>query len=206
MTLVAKNIAVERGGRVILKDVNFTLQKGQALILRGHNGIGKTTLLRSLAGLQPFVTGQVDADMDTVAYASHADGVKSQLSVWENLEFWAQTYGTDLSDDVLESFDIADLKTRRAATLSSGQKRRLGLARLAVLPSKILLLDEPTISLDAASVRLFADFITAHLAKGGSALIATHIDLGLPDVEELDLSPFVTSADAPNDGFDEAFI
>lgn len=190
---------------MILKDISFDVPAGQALILRGHNGIGKTTLLRSLAGLQEPTAGQIDVDRDTVAYASHADGVKTQLTVWENLSFWAEAYGSEATTAALDFFDITDLRDRLAGTLSSGQKRRLGLARLAVLPSKVLLLDEPTISLDAASVKLFAKFLTdRHLAKGGLAVIATHIDLGFA-AETLGLTPYAVDTPLGDSGFDEAF-
>lgn len=205
MEYSVSNLSVARGGRTILSGLNFGVSAGQALVLRGENGIGKTTLLRTLAGLQQPVSGDISGDRDAVAFASHADGVKAQLSVWENLSFWADLYGVEMRDEMLMHFDIADLRDRIAGTLSSGQKRRLGLARLAVLPSKILLLDEPTISLDAASVKLFAKFLTdTHLANGGAAIIATHIDLGL-DADELDLTPFITKDD-PNSSFDEAFL
>ena len=100
------------------------------------------------------------------------------------------------------------LEDRLAGTLSAGQKRRLGLARLMVTARPVWVLDEPTVSLDAASVALFAEAVRAHLGQGGSALMATHIDLGIPEAEVLDLAPF--KARTPEEGgmsggFDEAF-
>jgi heme exporter protein A len=79
---------------------------------------------------------------------------------------------------------------RPAAHLSAGQRRRVGLARLLVTGRNVWLLDEPTVSLDAASVDLFASVITAHLAAGGMALIASHIAMGLTGAGVLDLTPF----------------
>ncbi|MCL7407933.1 heme ABC exporter ATP-binding protein CcmA [Marivivens donghaensis] len=205
MRLAVTDLACARGGVPVLAGVSFTVEAGQALVLRGANGIGKTTLLRTLAGLQPALSGDIDLPDDQAAYASHADGIKAQLSVEENLSFWAEVYGNPVPDTIYEAFDLVDLRHRMAGTLSAGQKRRLGLSRLGVIGRKVLFLDEPTVSLDRFSVNLFADFIRdQHLAKGGIAVIATHIDLGL-DAPELDLEPFRASADQSG-GSDEAFL
>lgn len=204
MSLKVENLRIARGPVHILEGLSFSVEAGQALILRGPNGIGKTTLLRTLAGLQPAISGSVQGAEDA-AYASHADGVKAALSVRENLAFWADVYGTHVDDDLLAEFDLVDLAERQAGTLSAGQKRRVGLARLGVIDAPLLLLDEPTVSLDGFSVRLFADFIRdRHLAKGGMAVIATHIDLGL-DAPELDLTGFAAKPDAGG-MVDEAFL
>ncbi|MFT4782806.1 MAG: heme exporter protein A [Paracoccaceae bacterium] len=205
MSLVVSNLTIARGGLRLLEGVSFKVAAGEALVLRGENGIGKTTLLRTIAGLQPPVSGQVDVAADTVAYASHADGIKGQLSVLENLSFWAQVYGQPpVQAQVLEAFDLCRLRDRPAAQLSAGQKRRLGLARLGVIARRGLLLDEPTVSLDTASVARFGEFVGAHLAAGGFAVIATHIELGFA-TRVLDLSAFkAVLADLPD--FDEAFL
>lgn len=198
-------ITCARGGVPVLTDVSFEVAAGQALILRGPNGIGKTTLLRTLAGLQPAIAGVAEYPEDQGAYASHADGIKTALSVTENLQFWADVHGAPLPDDILETFDLAGLRDRLGGTLSAGQKRRLGLARLGVIGRKVLFLDEPTVSLDGFSVKLFADWLQdRHLAAGGVAVIATHIDLGL-SAPELELSPFKAALDASG-GSDEAFL
>lgn len=206
MTLQAVDLAVARGGVAVLAGVTFTLAQGRALILRGPNGLGKTTLLRTVAGLQPPLAGEVRVDPDQVAYAAHADGLKSTLTVAENLTFWASVFGTSGAEAALSAMNLSALRDRRAADLSAGQKRRLGLARLLVTGRTFWCLDEPTVSLDTASVALFAGVLRAHLARGGAALIATHIDLGLPEAEVLDLSPFKAEDDALARGaFDEAF-
>lgn len=204
MVIEVRNLAVARGGVMVLQGLGFAVAAGEALILRGPNGSGKTTLLRTLAGLQPAVAGEVVMEPETVAYAAHADGLKSTLTVAENLAFWSAIYGGPAIDQAVLAMDLAALTRRRAGELSAGQKRRLGLARLLVTGRPLWLLDEPTISLDAASVALFAGVVRRHLAGGGAAILATHVDLGLPEARVLDLDPCRVRI-MVRDGFDEAF-
>lgn len=202
--LAAENLAVARGGLPVLEGLSFAIAPGEALILRGPNGSGKTTLLRVLAGLAPPLSGRIDLDPDSAAYASHADGVKATLSVEENLRFWSDLFGRPWDDAALDAFDLRSLRHRPAATLSAGQSRRLGLARLAVIGRPVLLLDEPTVSLDTASVARFAGWLRdGHLARGGLAVIATHVPLGL-DAPELNLSAFRANPTAAH--ADAAFL
>mgnify|MGYP002623682530 FL=1 len=205
MILRVTDLACARGGLPVLEGVGFALDAGEVLLLRGPNGIGKTTLLRTVAGLQPPLGGSIDAAPDAIAYAAHADGLKATLTVAENLGFWAGVYGTGDIAPALDAFDIASMKDRFAQNLSAGQKRRLGLARLLVTGRPVWALDEPTVSLDVASVALFADAVRAHCDRGGAALIATHIDLGL-NARELDVTPFRAAAPRGAAAFDAAFL
>ncbi len=207
MVLSVTDLAVARGGLPVLERVSFALLPGEALVLRGPNGIGKTTLLRTVAGLQPPLAGRIDTAEGAVAYGAHADGLKAVLSVEENLRFWAAIHGGADIGPALAAYDLNALRQRSAQNLSAGQKRRLGLARLLVTGRPVWALDEPTVSLDTASVALFAEAVRAHLAAGGAALIATHVDLGFP-ARELDLAPMRAAAgtgDAFGADFDEAF-
>ncbi len=183
-------LAVARGGVPVLAGLDIEVAPGQALILRGPNGSGKTTLLRTLAGLQPPAAGRVAPGPDAIAYASHADGIKAPLTVAENLAFWARLHGHADIAPALAVFALGPLADRPAAALSAGQKRRLGLARLVLARRPVWLLDEPSVSLDSVAVGRFAEAVTAHLAAGGLAVIATHIDLGLPDARVLDVTPY----------------
>ncbi len=201
MELEVKDLACARGGVAVLEGVNFRLAAGEALVLRGPNGIGKTTLLRTLAGLQPPLAGRIAMPEEALAYAAHADGLKSTLTARENLRFWARVHGAPAGEAAegevaaaLGEFDLSDLADRPAHSLSAGQKRRLGLARLLVTGRAIWALDEPTVSLDRESVALFARAVERHLAAGGMALMATHIDLGL-EARTLDLTPFRADPD-----------
>ncbi len=205
MELHVTDLACSRGGLPVLEGLSFTLSGGHALLLRGPNGSGKTTLLRTLAGLQPPLKGAIEGNGDSIAYGAHADGLKATLTVEENLEFWAGIYGGGGIDQALEAFNITDLRSRLAQNLSAGQKRRLGLARLLVTGRPIWALDEPTVSLDVASVALFAGAVRRHLDGGGAAIIATHIDLGF-EAEELDIGAHRAKPPEGEDAFDEAFL
>ncbi len=205
MSLLVEDLTIARGGVRVLEGVSFTLPAGEALVLRGPNGIGKTTLLRTVAGLQPALSGRVEVDADSVAYAGHADGIKPTLSVVENLSFWAKVFGTEGIAPALEAFDLVALSDRPAGLLSAGQKRRLGLARLVLTGRSIWILDEPTVSLDRDAVAMFAKVVAGHLRSDGSALLASHIDLGLNDASVLDLSSYKAKPLNLND-FDEAFL
>ena len=194
-----------RGGVPVLEGVSFAVAPGEALILRGPNGIGKTTLLRTVAGLQPPLGGRIGLEREAMAYAAHADGIKATLTVRENLAFWAAVFGTGDIAPALAAFDLGGLAERPAGGLSAGQKRRLGLARMVVTGRPVWVLDEPTVSLDVQAVAMFVAAIRAHLSGGGLALMATHIDLGLDEARMLDLAPYRARALAPDD-FDGAFL
>jgi len=205
VTLNAENLTLARGGVPVVTGLSFTLAPGQALILRGPNGAGKTTLLRAVAGLLDPLEGHITGAAERVAYGGHMDGIKAMLTVHENLSFWAQVFGTVDVAPAIEAYALAPLADRFAATLSAGQKRRLGLARLLVTGCPVWVLDEPTVSLDTEAVKMFAQAVQCHLEAGGSALIATHIDLGL-EADVLDLGPFRAKTTLRVGASDEAFL
>ena len=201
MVMRVTDLACGRGEAQVLAGLSFSLASGQALILRGANGSGKTTLLRTLAGLTPPIRGQIEVAPDAIAYSGHADGIKAQQSVAENLTFWTSVFGSRGGiTAAMDAFDLQGLAPRRAGELSAGQKRRLSLARLLVTNRPIWCLDEPTVSLDTENTARFAAAVTAHLQAGGAALIATHIDLGL-QAETLDVTQFTAHEARPDDPF-----
>jgi heme exporter protein A len=199
--LIAEDLVIDRGSRRVIEGLSFAVRQGEALVLTGANGIGKTTLLRALAGfIQPF-RGSVRLEggdpESTVAeqahVVGHANAVKSSLTVIENATFWNAylSMGDGLPAKVeaaLHHFGLEDLAEFPAGYLSAGQKRRLGLCRLLVAHRPLWLLDEPTASLDTASSERLVAAVNAHTADGGIAVIATHLPLALDRARTLDLA------------------
>jgi heme exporter protein A len=193
--LSAEDVAAFRGERLVLRGLSFGVAAGEALLLLGPNGSGKSTLLRLLAGLKRPDAGQVlwqgeDALADLsaharrVAYLGHQDAVKPGLSVAENLLFAAAGRAVL---PALEALGLAALAELPARMLSAGQKRRLALARLALSPAPLWLLDEPTLGLDRASLGRLGALLARHRDAGGMVVAATHLDLPLPGAAELRL-------------------
>lgn len=206
--LKADDLTCVRGARVVFSGLSLAVAPGTVTFVRGPNGAGKSSLLRLLAGLLRPATGTLrwgDQDIRRdredhrrrVRYVGHQDAVKPVLSVAENLRHWGALYGARvqaaLTADALRTVALDDLADLPARFLSAGQRRRLGLARLAMSPGHLWLLDEPTVSLDAASVVLLESAIRSHVERGGSALIATHGDLDLEPDNVLTLSAAVAA-------------
>ena len=193
--LQADGLAAFRGERLVFRDVSFEVAAAGALVLSGANGSGKSTLLRLLAGLLRPAAGRVlwqgnDAFADTglVSYVGHQDAVKPNLSVAENLAFFARL--SEREHDAaaaLTALGLGKLADLPARMLSGGQKRRLALARLGVTRAPIWLLDEPTLGLDVASVASLGGLLASHRAQGGVVIAATHLPLPLPDAAQLPL-------------------
>ncbi|TCH99124.1 heme ABC exporter ATP-binding protein CcmA [Roseococcus sp. SYP-B2431] len=193
----AQELACWRAERLVFDCVSFAIEPGDAVLLTGANGAGKSSLLRLLAGLLPAAAGRlswdgVDAFADLPAhgarlrYLGHQDALKPGLSAAENLQFHAGLHGGDVMG-ALAALDLAPLAELPVRVLSSGQKRRLALARLALGHAPLWLLDEPSVGLDAASLEKLAPLFARHRAAGGMVVAATHLPLPLPDARELRL-------------------
>ncbi len=207
--LEGQGLACIRGERAVFAGLSFTLSPGEALLLTGQNGAGKSSLLRLLAGLLPAAEGRLlwdgqDSLADRTAharrlrYVAHQDALKPALTARENLLFYARLWGGD-PDIALQALGLEALAELPARVLSAGQKRRLGLARLALAPNAgndpaqftpgatLWLLDEPTTGLDVASVERLGKLLATHRYYGGMVVAATHLPLPLPDARELRL-------------------
>ncbi|MFA6266284.1 MAG: heme ABC exporter ATP-binding protein CcmA [Pseudolabrys sp.] len=196
MRLAGEGLACERGGRRVFADVSFSLPAGEAMIVTGRNGSGKSSLLRVLAGLLRAAAGRIELSGGTeeasvaeqAHYLGHLDAAKPSLTVAENLQFWARFLGTATDTSVepaLEAVELASLADLPAAYLSAGQKRRLSIARLLAVKRPLWLLDEPTSALDAPSQTKLAALMRQHLAGGGMIVAATHGPIGLDHPREL---------------------
>lgn len=190
--LMTEGLAIRRGERLLLRGVQLAVEPGQALLLIGPNGIGKSSLLRTLAGLLPRAAGKLrlaglDPREEPEAYAArlhyvgHRDGAKLPLTVSENLRFWTRLFGGSGETEALARFGLARLADLPAAYLSAGQKRRLALARLVAIARPVWLLDEPAAGLDADGRGCLAEAIADHRARGGLVVMASHGELALPD-------------------------
>jgi heme exporter protein A len=202
LELAVNRLGQGYGELVLFQNLNFTLGNGQALVVTGDNGSGKSTLLRTLAGLMEPAHGTIRltglADDEAIAEHCHlvsfANALKPELTATETLTHWRDILGAgDRGLSIPRALDVLGLTAlahTRAGILSTGLKRRLALARILVAPRPLWLLDEPTAALDLASSRMVAAMVTAHLEKGGLAVIATHLDLDLDGVQTLNLDTF----------------
>jgi heme exporter protein A len=195
MKLTADNLTCERGGRIVFAGIGFSLGEGQLMQLTGPNGAGKSSLLRLIAGLNEATAGTLvlaDGDSDLTIgqqahYIAHQEAVKTALTVEENLAFWRDFLGGGSLETALEAFALSRFASFQAGLLSAGQKRRLALARLALITRRLWLLDEPTVGLDTASLARLVAVMSAHLDRGGMIIAATHVPLGRDPDLRLDL-------------------
>ena len=207
---VVQALACRRGGRPVLMDVSFAVPPGGALQVTGRNGAGKSSLLRVLAGLCPPAQGTmhlagVAFDAEPAGYRrlvgllGHDAAIKLTETPLETLTFWAAYGGADgvvgarpphaNPSDALHAVGLADMADLPVRYLSSGQRRRLGLARLLVRGNPLWLLDEPAVGLDEAAIAQLGAVIDAQRAAGGIVVAATHVDFGLTGASRLALAP-----------------
>jgi heme exporter protein A len=221
----ARDLACQRGERLLFAGLDFRLAAGEALLLTGANGSGKSSLLRLAAGLlRPaagafFWQGQPvrrdgEAHRRRLVYLGHADALKAGLTVYENLRFWADLAGLARQTaeaaigHALDMLDLASLRGLPARFLSAGQRRRLTLARLLLLPTEIMplwLLDEPTNALDAQSQSRLLGLLRGHLAAGGMIMLASHEALDVLPGQRLAVDDF-EPVPLPDAGDDAGFL
>ena len=187
-SLNVKNLAANRGGFALFEAVSLDMAAGEALRVTGPNGAGKTTLLRCLAGLVRPDTGDITiSNEESIHYLGHFNAMKPQLTVRENLKFWAAFDSGGEIEAALKTMNLQRLKDLPFNVLSSGQKRRVALARLLLSTRPIWLLDEPTVGLDVTSLALVENLLANHLDQGGIIIAATHTPLGNANWKTLEL-------------------
>lgn len=191
--LTATDIACRRGDRILFRGLGFALTGGEALHLSGANGIGKSSLMRILAGLlRPYV-GSVERT-GSIALADEKPALDGHLPLERALAFWVQMDGTGAaaaSAAAVEAFGLGDLLDVPVRFLSTGQRKRATLARMAASGAGIWLLDEPLNGLDQHWSAVAQGCIAGHCADGGIAVIASHQPLALAGLRQLALADFV---------------
>jgi heme exporter protein A len=190
-SLTAEKLACTRGDRKLFDGLSFRVSAGQALAVEGANGAGKTSLLRMLAGFLVPAAGRIvlksaQAEIHeseergkTIGWLGHQDGLKPQLTVREQLDFFARLHGAPAEAGVLKQVGLERQAELPCRYLSAGQRRRLALARLLASDRPVWLLDEPFAALDASGQALVAQLMARHCGHGGIIIAATHEPLGL---------------------------
>lgn len=197
--LAARGLTFSRNDRPVFGPLAFSVDAGEALLVRGGNGAGKTTLLRVLAGLLRADAGEVDIDghptatalrARAIAYLGHLPGLKADLTALENLRFLCGLHGLRAGqglEPALATVGLAGYEDTPARKLSAGQKKRLSLARLWLSPAPLWLLDEPYANLDLEGIGLVNRMVQAQLRAGGAALVTTHGAYAAPPVRTREL-------------------
>jgi heme exporter protein A len=190
-SLTAEKLVCMRGERRLFDGLSFRVRAGQALAVEGANGAGKSSLLRILAGFLAPAAGRITVTQDgkdsddaeergkLIGWLGHLDGLKPQLTVIEQLAFFAGLHGRKVDASVLEQVGLARQAELPCRYLSAGQRRRLALARLLVSERPLWLLDEPFAALDTSGQALVAQLMARHCGQGGVIIAATHDPLGL---------------------------
>lgn len=196
----ADNLSVRRGGRHVFENVSLSLQNGSLLYLHGANGTGKSTLIRTLSErLAPIegetkliINGSPTELSDNLMVLDHSNGLKNSFTLLEQCQFFIQIISGMAVDankigEGLETLKLSHLMDQPIKYFSSGQRRRAALLRFLLLDRPIWFMDEPTVGVDAANRKTLADILTAHIKRGGAAIIATHDDIGIKgDILNLD--------------------
>ncbi|HWA01133.1 MAG TPA: heme ABC exporter ATP-binding protein CcmA [Caulobacterales bacterium] len=195
-SLSVERLTLARGQRTLFSNLSFEAAPGAFVELRGPNGVGKTTLLRAIAGFLRPASGRVAfAHIEEPALAlhflAHRDGLKAPLDARAHVRFWAGLLGgrSDAADTALARVGLHAIADLPARVLSQGQARRLSLARLLVAERPLWLLDEPASGLDTGGRALLAALIDEHRARGGVVIAAVHDDLGPGPTRAIELTP-----------------
>ncbi|WP_455474236.1 heme ABC exporter ATP-binding protein CcmA [Bartonella sp. B30(2025)] len=201
MVLSGRNLAAHRDEKILFQGLSFCLFSQQLMTITGFNGIGKSTLLRIIAGLFEAAEGHViledHGQTYPVAAACHylstQNAMKPHLSVINNLQFWSAFYGQHMRTphEALADIDLSEIEHLPFSILSTGQKKRVAIARLLLSYRPIWILDEPMFGLDKQAQTILINLFQHHLNQGGMIIAATHIPLTISENHEINLENFL---------------
>jgi heme exporter protein A len=187
--LAATDLACRRGDRVLFTQVGFALEPGDVLHIAGANGIGKSSLIRILAGLLRPFAGNVDR-AGGIALLDERPALDQNAPLSRALEFWRRIDAQETVDSVLARLKLDELAEVPVRYLSTGQRKRAAMARVLGQQAGVWLLDEPLSGLDESGRALIEVLCAEQVAKGGIIVIASHQPFGLPDIRQLALAEF----------------
>ncbi len=205
LELALKDICIRRGTRTLIAALNVVWKSGDFVQIEGENGIGKTSLLRVIAGLAMPVTGKVywqgeeihqqrEIYTENLLYLGHLSGIKPELTPWENLKFYQQVTpcktGNDILWEVLDKVGLLGYEDLPAGELSAGQQKRIALARLWLSKAPLWLLDEPFTAIDRQGVENLVTLFENQIAKGGIVLLTSHQEISSHRLRYLNLKNY----------------
>lgn len=194
-----------KNNNLIFSDVSISYNDGDIGIIMGPNGCGKTTLIRSICGIQALDEGQILLDkidiknhnnnyMDKIIYIGHKNSLNNDFSVYENLEYLSAFDSSSKINKINEAmkyFDIYKYRNYMVSEISEGNKKKVSLARLLISQKKVWILDEPLSYLDDTAVNIFTNLVLNHQKKGGITIASTHYDFSknINNVKYLNMGP-----------------
>ena len=197
-----EQLACRRGDKILFTDLTVSWQSGDLVQVEGHNGIGKTSLLRIVAGLAQPLNGKVRWNLEEISkgreeyhanllYLGHQAGIKPELTAWENLRFYEKITACKQDDevlwDVLETVGLLGREDIAASQLSAGQQKRIALARLWLSEAPLWILDEPFNAIDKHGVQVLAKLFEHHAEQGGIVILTSHQEVSCKQLQKFSL-------------------